>query len=448
LRDFCSGLEPTMTIPPEPTEIANAEALLHSCLERLAETLALALGLERDRLLRGAVGGAVPPGPCLLALESDGSFLGYASGELTDKGTLVGEGAPPAPVVDLRQALRESPALAKTARVRLRESGAQSEAKRLLGALQRDAHNYSADDFFELSRWAPLLARQAYLHTAATQMLIDRTRNFVRERPSEKGLRERWNLMHALSHSTLLATSAGPTTWLAEMADTFAWEMWTPSFPLVRERVTRLAMRGAWAAARFGTPVVDRYLRVVVEGRQPLHRFDAVLGATAIALASPRDGSVILRRLERALRSRIAKANDAHDRFLTEACLRSVHVAINEPSAAEDRTLLRGRRLAGLAASDSTAMPRETALFLALDDEADCATIDEHGVFPAILALPSAVGASPQLFFGTAATRQCGPDPTWTAARARAVLDRSNGLTPCSCGGGRPAHGSCRCRPT
>ena len=38
-------------------------------------------------------------------------------------------------------------------------------------------------------------------------------------------------------------------------------------FPLVRERVHRLAMRGAWAAARFGTAVVDRYLHVVMEGR-------------------------------------------------------------------------------------------------------------------------------------------------------------------------------------
>ena len=430
-------------IPSKPTEILDAEARLLTCLDRLAEVLALALALERDPILRAAVAGAVPPGPCLLALDSDGPFLGYASGELTDNGTLAGEGRPPVPVVDLQQALRESPALAKTARARVRESGAQSEAERLVWAFQRDAHNYSADDFFKLSRWAALLAHQAYLHTAATQMVIDQTRDLVRKRPSERALRERWNLMHALSHSTLLATSANPTTWLVEMADAFEWQTWTPSFPLVRERVHRLAMRGAWAAARFGTPVVDRYLRVVMDGRQPLHCFDAVLGTTAIALASPRESSAIIRRVERALRSRIAKAKDGNDRLIAEACLRSVHVAINEPSIAEDRTLLRGRRRASLAARDSKAAPREMALFLALDDEADCGEIDDDGLFPAILALPSVTAASPELFFGTAATRRGGSDTTWTAARARAVVERSSGLMLCSCGSGRLAQECC-----
>jgi hypothetical protein len=95
-------------------------------------------------------------------------------------------------VVDLREALRESPALAKIARARLRESGAQSEAERLMWAFQRDAHNYAADEFFKLSRWAALLAHQAYVHTAATQMVIDPTRDLVRKRPSERALRERW----------------------------------------------------------------------------------------------------------------------------------------------------------------------------------------------------------------------------------------------------------------
>jgi len=61
-------LEPTTMIPPEPTEILDAEARLLTCLDRLAEVLALALALERDPILRAAVAGAVPPGPCLLAL--------------------------------------------------------------------------------------------------------------------------------------------------------------------------------------------------------------------------------------------------------------------------------------------------------------------------------------------------------------------------------------------
>jgi hypothetical protein len=100
-------------------------------------------------------------------------------------------------------------------------------------------------------------------------------------------------------------------------------------------------------------------------------------------------------------------------------------------------------QLLSLAAGDSNVATRETALFLALDDEADCAEIDDDGLFPAILALPSITGASPELFFGTAATRPGGSDTTWTAARARAVLERSSGPMLCSCGSGRLAQECC-----
>ncbi len=167
------------------------------------------------------------------------------------------------------------------------------------------------------------------------------------------------------------------------------------------------------------------------------------VGRAPSRCGSPRESSAIIRRVERALHSRIANATDGNDRLIAEACLRSVHVAINEPSIAEDRTLLRGRRRANLAARDSKAARREMALFLALDDEADCGEIDDDGLFPAILALPSVAGAPPELFFGTAATRRGGSDATWTAARARAVLERSSGLTLCSCGSGRLAQECC-----
>jgi hypothetical protein len=64
-------------ILPEPTEILDAEARLLICLDHLAEVLALALALEPNPILRVAVAGAVPPGRCLLALGSDGPYLGW-----------------------------------------------------------------------------------------------------------------------------------------------------------------------------------------------------------------------------------------------------------------------------------------------------------------------------------------------------------------------------------
>ncbi len=83
------------------------------------------------------------------------------------------------------------------------------------------------------------------------------------------------------------------------------------------------------------------------------------------------------------------------------------------------------------------------ALFLALDDEADCGEIDDDGLFPAILALPSVTGHLLSCSSGTAATRRGGSDTKWTAARARAVLERSSGLMLCSCGSGRLAQECC-----
>src|SRR5258708_19919825 len=83
-----------MVVAAKPRGRLDAEAGLLTCLDRLAEVLALALALERDPILRAAAAGAVPPGPCLLALDSDGPFLGYAAGGLADNRTLAGAGRP------------------------------------------------------------------------------------------------------------------------------------------------------------------------------------------------------------------------------------------------------------------------------------------------------------------------------------------------------------------
>jgi hypothetical protein len=445
-------LEVTTMIPPDATpreqlaaEVAKLEARLATCSERIVELLAFGLALEKDRPLRQAIQSVAPKEPCALVLGDEGPFVEFAEGSVNGAGTIAGQ-PPPLPLTfDVREALRGAPALAEVVRTRLRVSGAQGEATRLVSAVLRMGHGFSANDFRKVVRWAPLLAPEAYRYVAISQMLRDETRALLRRGPSDRSLRWYWDHIHALSHMTLLATSALPTAWLVEMAKSFAWHTWTPSFPLVRERMFRLTLRGAWAAARFGADLVDRYLRAIFDARHPLRTFDAVLGVTAVALASPGDTTPIIRAIVGALGRRMARATGESDRLVAEACERSVELVVTHPELAERLTLKRGRaRSSGLASRIDPAAQR-LALFLAVDDETDGAEIDGEGFMPAILAMPTIATAPAAVFFATSAAERTAAGK-WTVTRARVVLERTGGvmqMPPCHCGSGRPAEECC-----
>jgi hypothetical protein len=408
----------------------------------MTELLAFALALESDTLLQSTLQGAAPNEECAVMFGERGPFLRVANGRPTSFGSLAGE-PPPLPITfDFPETMRRRPAVATLVRARLRESGAEEEAERLVRALQSAAHGFAANDFRKLARWAPLLAVEAYRHTSVTLVQLDETRATVRRDPNEGVLRARWAAIHALSHSTLLATSAAPTTWLVEMATFFEWQTWTPSFPLVRERVLRLAVRGAWTAARFGTAVVDRYLRCIVDSVHLLRIFDAVLGATAIAAASPTDRSVIVRDVLRALRERANGATSENERLVIESCARSVSLVFDNPALADELTLQRGRQRAlALGAGGARSGPA-LALFLAVDDEIDCAEIDGRGLLPSILAIPSIASAPADVFFASSAREERMTGDV-TLDRVHAVFQRSVGIQLCSCGSGRPALECC-----
>lgn len=55
----------------------------------------------------------------------------------------------------------------------------------------------------------------------------------------------------------LVASSNEARPWLADMANSFVWENWTPSFVLLRERTFWLAAIAARSAAAFGESVVE-----------------------------------------------------------------------------------------------------------------------------------------------------------------------------------------------
>lgn len=251
------------------------------------------------------------------------------------------------------------------------------EAARLCNALRDDGETFSQHAFTELERWAPLLALHAYRQSVILQSMFDVERSLaitaLRERESAHRQRA-----HELSHLSMLAAVADPSDWLADMAQTFTWRTWTPSFPLVRERMLRLALRGGWIAARFGTPMVAPYLGRIASG-QPMHAFDAALGLVAIASTSAQCGAIADE-----LASVLALRAEGPDGSHFAAIARSAAFALDQPEVAVHHVLhQRG-------AAD---------LWTAVDSDEDPADVDSAGYFHALLAITSLATAPAATLF-------------------------------------------------
>jgi hypothetical protein len=199
------------------------------------------------------------------------------------------------------------------------------------------------------------------------------------------------------------------------MAHSFVWKNWTPSYPLVRERILRLAVRGAWTAARFGPSVIDRYLATLTGG--PLLRvFDGILGLVSLAIVFEHERDAIHRSLSLALKRRGRR--NGNDALVLEALRRSSDCVLATPDEAEARVVRRGRRILG----SSLDVDDEAAHFVAIDDDIDCAEIDDDGYSPAILAMGSWARRPASAFF---ATTQSSYKRPWTAERTLDVLCRT-----------------------
>ena len=116
-----------------------------------------------------------------------------------------------------------------------------------------------------------------------------------------------WGLLSLLGRLTLLATGQGSSAWLADMAKSFTWTNWTPSFPLVRERSLWLYAIGAHAAAEFGPDVLESYEAALNRHTHPAKALDNLTGVVAIGLryAGACEAAIaVLRRSEHRLSER------------------------------------------------------------------------------------------------------------------------------------------------
>jgi hypothetical protein len=145
--------------------------------------------------------------------------------------------------------------------------------------------------FEAVFRWSPLIEGPAYRFAARASSTLDEWRSAAISEVArgvsapEAVIAFYYPLSHTMAHLTMLSSGRGAAAWLADMALSFEWVSWTPTFALLRERTIWLAAAAAKSAAAFGPDVIDRYLRVVIDSRHAYKLFDALFGLAAIALA-------------------------------------------------------------------------------------------------------------------------------------------------------------------
>jgi hypothetical protein len=97
------------------------------------------------------------------------------------------------------------------------------------------------EQYLRLDRWAPLIERPVYRFCARAVGELDSWRGTALTGANhlalggEAVLSRYYALVHTVAHLTLLCSGQGAIPWLSDMAKSFTWKTWTPTFTLVRE---------------------------------------------------------------------------------------------------------------------------------------------------------------------------------------------------------------------
>jgi hypothetical protein len=163
----------------------------------------------------------------------------------------------------------------------------------LLSRLFFEADSISREDFKEVATWEPLLG-PLFLNTyvAMGAELPTQSRALCQKRlarqASDAMLYDYWNMLHAAGHLALL----GSLTADREGYDALAQEMPNArsafSYPLTGTGVTTFMLKGAWAAARMGKPMLAAYKRAVAEDVALFELFDSLLVLLVLGRRSSR----------------------------------------------------------------------------------------------------------------------------------------------------------------
>jgi hypothetical protein len=290
---------------PRPATVATSNQTrerMTACLHEMITRLTFCLAVERDRELQRAMRSVadctestplyVMPSPsrAWLLLQQDRPV------RLVDE---VPDGA-------RRLAMHEMQAghnlwkeiFVASARVR-----ADERAWKLLSPIFSAGASPTANEIARLLKWAPIIEMFAYQCFTTASMLVNGMRGKLLTASMSAADRdgmlvEYWTTLHTMGHLLTIASSPAARPWLADMASSFTWKEWTPSFVLSRERTLWLMAAAAKSALAFGETVLDRYLNKLSRSDHPIKSFDALLGLVAIGLDRPDISRAIVTEIE------------------------------------------------------------------------------------------------------------------------------------------------------
>ena len=273
-------------------------------------------------------------------------------------------------------------------------TGAHDKARKLLSPVLTHGMAPTGRQMKDILRWAPVIELYAYQHFTHGSMLLDNARRPILdgERPiavRDALLTEYWGVLHTMGHMLTVASTRGATPWLSELAASFSWSTWSPTFVLSRERTLWLVAAAAKSAVAFGEAVIDRYLNKLSRADHPLKELDALLGLVSIGLDGPEIGRYLVTVLEAI--DRAADDTSSRSEYFPEL-LQSAIAVLRDPEQATRRFL----RFVEHEANPKSKSPR----LFGLDAlRSDPATMLSSGHCLGLLALPTIVGSDPSEYY-------------------------------------------------
>lgn len=326
------------------------------------------------------------------------------------------------PQVSMIDSLREGGVLWQDLLSATAQTNAQKQAFDLLSSALDPERSPSADQMAALLEWSPVIDRAGYRYfTRGTEMLgqlrsrLCASPTLEANDPGREFL-EYWGFLHAVADVAMFVSTPEAAGWLTDMAKTFVWRNWTPSFALIRERTLWLAAIAARAVTAFGDGVADDYVSALARADHPVKSFDALFGLVAIGLTHERRAGDLAREIERA--ALFMSHEDFPDNAYVRPMLSTAILTLKDPARAT-KVLTRAPGLS------EVFCPTPRGLLTGRFSRRDPTDALPTGHTLGLLALPRIMGVDGAAFYPVDPTRR-GPLKA-SAQQVREVLRRAWG---------------------
>ena len=195
----------------------------------------------------------------------------------------------------------------------------------LLRRLFFDADSISREDFVEVAAWEPLLGRQFLTTYVAMGAELSEQSEILRRKrlaklASREVLHDYWNLLHATGHMALLGAMTADREGYESLIQETPAARAAFSYPLVGTGVTTFMLKGTWAAARVGKPMLAAYKRAVAEDAALFELFDSLL----VLLALGRRSHKLRAEIRKTIATASGRATTPQAEQLREKCGREI----------------------------------------------------------------------------------------------------------------------------